>query len=374
MSELLRAPKGLNGVAVTDTTIGKSDSDGSLIYRGYGIKDLFEQSTFEESTFLILYGRLPNRSELEEFAAKLQRYSVVPHNVYDIVRAIPHEAHQMDVLRTAVSGLGATEGGISSEEQKLSIIAQMPTLVANCYRLNKGMEPAEPDPSLSLSANYLYMLTGKKPGTFEAWCFERMLILYLEHDLNASAFTVRVVASTLADIYSACTAGLAALKGPLHGGANEAAMQMLLKIGTADKARSYVQGSLARGEKIMGFGHRVYKTVDPRSQLAKKLLRELLEKQGKSLEIYKLCETVENAVWELKKLPSNVDFYAAPVFTTLGIPIETFTPVFASSRIVGWVAHYNEQVMDNRIFRPDAIYKGEKGLKYVPLEKRGPVP
>src|SRR4029077_4406877 len=279
-------------------------------------------------------------------------------------------AHQMDVLRTAVSGLGATEGGISSEEQKLSIIAQMPALVANCYRLNKGMEPAEPDHSLGLCENFLYMLTGKKPSAFEAWCFERMLILYIDHDLNASAFTVRVVASTLADIYSACTAGLAALKGPLHGGANEAAMQMLLKIGTAENARAYVQETLAKREKIMGFGHRVYKTVDPRSQLAKRLLRELLERQGKSLDTFKLCEAVENAVWEFKKLPANVDFYAAPIFLNLGIPIETNTPVFASSRIVGWVAHYNEQLVDNRIYRPDAIYKGEKGLKYVPLDDR----
>ncbi len=370
MSEVLRAPKGLDGVAVADTSIAKSDADGTLTYRGYAIKDLFENSTFEESTFLILYGKLPTRNELEEFGARLRRLSLVPHNVYELVKAVPHEAHQMDVLRTAVSGLGATEGGVSSEEQELSIIAQMPTLVANCYRLNRGMEVAEPDPSLSLSANYLYMLTGKRPGSFEAWAFERMLILYLEHDLNASAFTVRVVASTLADIYSACTAGLAALKGPLHGGANEAAMQMLLKIGTADKARSFVQGSLARGEKIMGFGHRVYKTVDPRSQLAKKLLRELLERQGEGLDTYKLCEAVENAVWEFKKLPSNVDFYAAPLFMTLGIPVPTFTPIFASSRTVGWVAHYNEQLVDNRIYRPDAIYKGAKGLRYVPLEDR----
>ena len=370
LAEVLRAPKGLDGVAVTDTRIAKSDADGTLIYRGYAIKDLFEKSTFEESTYLILYGKLPTKSELDEFASRLRRLSLVPRNVYELVGAIPHEAHQMDVLRTAVSGLGATEGGISSEEQKLSIIAQMPTLVANCYRLNRGMEPAEPDQSLSLSANYLYMLTGKRPSEFEAWCFERMLILYMEHDLNASTFTVRVVASTLADIYSACTSGLAALKGPLHGGANEAAMQMLLKIGSADNARSYVQASLARGEKIMGFGHRVYKTVDPRSQLAKKLLRDLLEAQGKGLELFKLCEAVENAAWEFKKLPSNADFYAAPVFMTLGIPIETFTPIFASSRTVGWVAHYNEQLVDNRIFRPDAIYKGEKGLRYIPLEDR----
>jgi citrate synthase len=370
MAEILRAPKGLDGVAVADTSIAISDSDGTLIYRGYAIKDLFEHSTFEESTYLILYGKLPKKRELAEFEAKLRRYSLVPRNVYELVKEIPLEAHLMDVLRTAVSGLGATEGGISSEEQKLSIIAQMPALVANCYRLNKGMEPAEPDPSLSLTGNYLYMLTGKKPTSYEAWCFERMLILYLEHDLNASAFTVRVVASTLADIYAACTAGLAALKGPLHGGANEAAMQMLLKIGTSDNARPYVQETLAKGEKIMGFGHRVYKTVDPRSQLAKKLLRDLLEKEKKSLDIYKLCEAVENAAWEFKKLPSNVDFYAAPLFMTLGIPIETFTPIFASSRTVGWVAHYNEQLMDNRIYRPDATYIGKKGLNYIPLESR----
>jgi citrate synthase len=370
MAEMLRAPKGLDGVAVADTSIAKSDADGTLIYRGYAIKDLFEHSTFAESTYLILNGKLPTKSELEGFEAKLARYSMVPHNVYDLVKAIPREAHQMDVLRTAVSGLGATEGGISSEEQELSIIAQMPALVANCYRIIKGMDIAEPDSSLDQSANFLYMLTGKKPTDYEVWCFERMLILYLEHDLNASAFTVRVVASTLADIYAACTAGLAALKGPLHGGANEAAMQMLLKIGRADEARSYVQRTLARGERIMGFGHRVYKTVDPRSQLAKKLLRDLLEKEGKGLDTYKLCEAVENAVWEFKKLPANVDFYAAPLFKTLGIPIETFTPVFASSRTVGWVAHYNEQLMDNRIYRPDAIYVGKKGLKYTPLDNR----
>jgi len=370
MAEILRAPKGLEGVAVADTTIAKSDADGTLVYRGYAIKDLFEKSTFEESTYLILYGKLPTRSDLEEFGAKLSRYSMVPHNVYEIVEAIPREAHQMDVLRTAMSGLGATEGGISSEEQKLSIIAQMPALVANCYRINNRMDVAEPDPSLSHPANFLYMLTGKKPTAFETWCFERMLILYLEHDLNASAFTVRVVASTLADIYSACTAGLAALKGPLHGGANEAAMQLLNKIGSADNARPYIQGALAKGEKIMGFGHRIYKTVDPRSQLAKKLLRDLLEKESKGLDVYKLCEAVENAVWEFKKLPSNVDFYAGPLFSTLGIPVETFTPVFASSRIVGWVAHYNEQLVDNRIYRPDAIYNGEKGLKYIPIDER----
>ncbi|MDA4116948.1 MAG: citrate synthase, partial [Thaumarchaeota archaeon] len=353
-----------------DTSIGKSDADGSLIYRGYPIQELFERSTFEETAFLVLYGKLPTRSELEGFSARLRKYAKVPHNVYKIVKAIPRDAHQMDVLRTALSGLGATEGGVSDEEQQLSIIAQMPTLVANCFRLTHGMEIAEPDPSLGQAANFLFMLNGTAPSAFEAWCFERMLILYVEHDLNASAFTVRVVASTLADIYSSCTAGLAALKGPLHGGANEAAMHMLLKIGSADNAKAAVQGMLGRGEKIMGFGHRIYKTVDPRSQLAKRLLRDLLEKQGKGMEMYELCEAVDMAVWDAKKLPTNVDFYAAPIFYSMGIPIEIYTPIFASSRVVGWVAHYNEQLLDNRIYRPDAIYKGEKGLKYVPLDSR----
>jgi citrate synthase len=370
MSEPIVVPKGLYGVAVTDTGIAKSSVDGSLTYRGYDIKTLFEQSSFEETTFLVLEGRLPNKKELEDFTASLRSRTKVPWNVYQMIRSLPKDSHPMDVLRTAVSGLGATEHKLSPKDQQLSIIAKMPTLVANCYRIVNGKEVIEPEEKHNQATNFLYILNGKVPSKLEAWAFERELILYMEHDVNASAFTVRVVASTLADIYAASTAGIAALKGPLHGGANEKAMEMLLAIGSADRAKKYVQDALAKGEKIMGFGHRVYKKVDPRAQLSKELLKRLLQEKKMDDNLYKLCDTVEQFIWESKKLPANLDFYAAPIFYILSIPIEVDTPIFAASRIVGWVSHYNEQLADNKIFRPDAIYVGPKNLTYVPLDKR----
>jgi citrate synthase len=370
MAEVLRAPRGLEGVAVADTKIGKSGADGSLIYRGYAIQDLFEKSTFEETAFLILNGRLPSKKELAGFASRLRKRSHLPPEIYRVLRTLPRDAHPMDVLRTAVSALGTLERNLSPEDQKVSIISKMPSLVVNGYRVVGGRRPVEPKESLGQGANMLYMLRGREPSPYEAWVMERVLILYMEHDLNASAFTVRVVASTLADVYSACTAGLAALKGPLHGGANEAAMQMLARIGKADGARAYVQQLLDAHEKVMGFGHRVYKKVDPRAQLTKQLLRSLVLETGKGQELYDLSVAVEKAVWDMKKLPANVDFYAAPVFHILKVPIVVYTPIFASSRIVGWVAHYNEQLEDNRIYRPDSVYVGEKGLKYVPIAER----
>ena len=370
-STTIRVPKGLYGVAVAETSIAKSGSDGSLTYRGYSISDLFENSTFDETAFLILRGRLPSKEELASFTSHLRRYMRVPEEIYGLVRNLEREAHPMDVLRTAVSGLGANERNLSAEEQKFSIIAKMPVLVANCYRIARGMDVVEPEQDLNSSENLLFMLRGKRPEKFEAWAFERELILYMEHDLNASSFAVRVIASTLADVYAACTGGVAALKGPLHGGANEAAMELLLKLGGPDAAGSKIQEMLSRGEKIMGFGHRVYKTSDPRAQLSKQLLKRLLsEKKKQEKSLYDLCEAVEKKVWDMKKLPANLDFYAAPIFYELGIPIRVYTPIFAASRVVGWVTHYNEQLQDNKIFRPDAIYTGESQLKYVPLESR----
>ena len=246
----------------------------------------------------------------------------------------------------------------------------MPTLVANCYRIVRGMEIVAPDPGLGQAANLLYMLSGNRPGDYEAWVFERELILYLEHDLNVSTFTVRIVASALADVYSASTAGLAALKGPLHGGTNEAAMQMLLEIGSADRVDQYLSDRLAQGKKVMGFGHRVYKRVDPRAQLSKGLLKSLLEHEHMDDKLYRLSDAAERYMLENKRIPANLDFYAAPIFYKLSIPIEVYTPIFAASRIVGWIAHYNEQLSDNKLFRPDSIYVGPSGLSYAPIEKR----
>jgi len=371
MSETIRVPDGLYGVAVAETSISRSSVDGSLTFRGYPIKQLFDDASYEECAYLILEGRLPRRDELDGFVAELRARASVPRAVYDTVRLLPPDAHPMDVLRTAVSALGASEESLGPRDRQYSLIAKMPVLAANCYRLVRGMPVVEPDPALDHAANLLYMLRGERPSKFDAWAFERELILYLEHDLNASTFVVRVVASTLADVSAASTAGIAALKGPLHGGANEAAMGMLLEIGSADRAEAYVKDALASGKKVMGFGHRIYKKVDPRAQLSRAMLKRLLEEDGKSLALYDLCEATAGAMWEAKKLPTNLDFYAAPIFYTLSVPIPVFTPVFASSRIVGWMAHYNEQLAHNKLFRPDAIYVGSADLEYVPIEKRG---
>ena len=364
------APKGLYGVAVCETSIAKSSSDGSLTYRGYSIADLFEKSTFEETAFLILNNKLPTKNELSSFSSLLRDRAQVSDNIYDIVRNLDGDANLMDVLRTAVSAVGANERKLTSEEQKLSVIAKMPTLVANCYRIRRGMKTVEPNREMNSAENLLYMITGERQGKFNVWAFERELILYMEHDLNASSFAVRVVASTLADIFAACTGGLAALKGPLHGGANEAAMQMLIELKDAGDVATKIQDMLSRGEKIMGFGHRIYKTSDPRAQLSKHLLKRLEDERKESSTLYDLCLEVEKKMWELKKLPANLDYYAAPIFYELGIPIEIYTPIFAASRVVGWVSHYNEQLADNKLFRPDAIYTGRNSMAYVALEFR----
>lgn len=369
MSEPKLAPKGLYGVAVCETSIAKSSSDGSLRYRGYSISDLFEKSTFEETAYLILNNRLPTRNELSSFSSILRDHAFVSENIYDVVRNLKGSAQPMDVLRTAVSALGASEGE-STEEQKLSVIAKMPTLVANCYRIRHGMRTVEPNEEMNSAENLLYMITGERQAKPDAWAFERELILYMEHDLNASSFAVRVIASTLADIFAACTGGLAALKGPLHGGANEAAMQMLIELEDEKEVATKIQDMLSRGEKIMGFGHRIYKTSDPRAQLSKHLLKRLLDEKKEHTTLYDLCVQVEKKMWELKKLPANLDYYAAPIFYVLGIPVEVYTPIFAASRVVGWVSHYSEQLADNKLFRPDAIYKGLNNMEYVPLEYR----
>lgn len=370
MSEPMLVPKGLYGVAVCETSIAKSSPDGSLTYRGYDISDLFENSTFEETSFLVLNGKLPSKRELNAFSSELKSHWKVPDSVYKAIGDLPKDSHPMDMLRTAVSALGANERNLSSQAQKVSLIAKMPWLVGNSFRISKARAIIQPDTSLGISENLLYMLTGKRPEKFEAWAFERELILYMEHDLNASAFAVRVIASTLADVYAACTGGVAALRGPLHGGANEAAMDLLLKLGREKDPAAKIQEMLARGDKVMGFGHRVYKIKDPRAQMSKELLKRLLKEKKKPDDLFNLCDSVEKKMWEAKKLPANLDFYAAPVFYEMGIPVEVYTPIFAASRIVGWVSHYNEQLSDNKIFRPDAIYNGKTKLEYVPIEKR----
>ena len=368
--EPIRVPKGLAGVAITDTKIGKSASDGSLIYRGYPIAELAAGASFEETAFLILKGRLPTKPELGGFTRELRRRAKVDRKVFDIMRQLGKKAHPIDVIRTSVSALGSVDREEQTEGKEMSNEAKMSVLAANCLRVPKGDPPRRPKSGLSFSDDLLQMLTARKAAEYERWVFERVLIFYMEHDLNASSFTVRVVASTLADPYAAAAAGMASLKGPLHGGANEAAMEMLLEVKDPSRAKEFLSESFKEGRKVMGFGHRVYKQFDPRARLCKGYLKEMLNRRGGDDTLYRLCDAIEQEMWEAKKIPANLDFYAAPIFYLLGIDVPLYTPIFAASRVFGWMAHYNEQVEENKLIRPDAVYVGPTGLKYAPVEKR----
>src|SRR5712692_7957986 len=366
----LRVPKGLAGVSVADTKISKSEADGTLLYRGYPISELAAKAGFEETAFLILKGSFPSKYELEAFTHELQEKARVEDKVFGIMGELGKEAHPIDVLRTAVSSLGSIDREKTVEGKQLSLESKMPVLAANCNRVPRGERPTKPNGGLKFSDSLLLMLTKKEGSDYERWVFERVLIFYMEHDMNASTFTVRVVASTLADPYAAATAGLAALKGPLHGGANEAAMQMLLEVGDPGSAPGYVDRALKDGKKVIGFGHRVYKDFDPRARLCKEYLREILAKRGEDDRLYRLCDAIESAMWERKRIPPNLDYYAAPIFYLLGIEVPLYTPIFAASRTFGWMAHYKEQVEDNKLIRPDATYVGPSDLRYAPIERR----
>jgi citrate synthase len=366
----LRVPKGLAGVSVTDTKISKSEADGTLLYRGYAISDLVANAGFEETAFLVLNGSFPRKEELEAFTQELRKKAPVQDKVFGIMRELGKTAHPIDALRTAVSSLGSTDREETIDGKQFSLESKMSVLAANCYRVPRGERPTEPVHEPKFSDNLLHMLTKKERSDYERWVFERVLIFYMEHDMNASTFTVRVVASTLADPYAAATAGLAALKGPLHGGANEEAMKMLLEIGEPSKAAAYVERALREGKKVIGFGHRVYKDFDPRARLCKEYLGEILAKRGEDDRLYRLCDAIENEMWERKRIPPNLDYYAAPIFYLLDIDVPLFTPIFAASRTFGWMAHYNEQLEDNKLIRPDATYVGPSDLKYAPVERR----
>ena len=366
----IRVPKGLAGVSVADTKISKSDSDGSLVYRGYPIADLAADAEFEETAYLVLKGKLPAKPELARFTKNLRSRAAVSSRVFDLMRKLGRHAHPIDVIRTSMSALGSIDREEDIEGKESSIEAKMSVLAANCLRVPKGEAPRRPKEGLKFSDNLLQMLTPRKADEYERWVFERVLIFYMEHDMNASSFTVRVVASTRADPYAAAAAGLASLKGPLHGGANEAAMEMFLEVKDPAKAQKFLDDSFKEGRKIMGFGHRVYKQFDPRARLCKEYLREMLKRRGKDDTLYQLCDAIEKGMWEAKKIPPNLDYYAAPIFYLLGIEVPLYTPIFAASRIFGWMAHYNEQVEENKLIRPDAVYVGPAGLKYVPVEKR----
>jgi len=369
--------KGLAGIVAGTTALSLIEGqEGRLSYRGYDINDLAEHSTFEEVCHLLWFGELPTQSELDSLQRQLASFRDIPAPILDLLRLCPKESTPMDVLRTAVSALAMFDPDSEDMSQEanqrkaIRLTAQIPTVVAAFDRLRNGKEPVAPHGELNHAANFLYMLTGEKPEEQNARVLEVALILLADHSFNASTFAARVTAGTLADMHSAVTSALGALKGPLHGGANEQVMRTLLKLDDVEKVRSYVEESLAQKRKIMGFGHRVYRADDPRALQLRRISGEVAQATGNS-KWYDMSERMREAMEELKPdLPVNVDFYSASIYYTLGIPVDLFTPVFAISRISGWSAHVLEQYADNRLIRPDAEYTGPQGRSYRPMDQR----
>jgi citrate synthase len=371
-----KQPAGLEGVVAAQSSIGDVDgTNGVLIYQGLDIHDLAEHSTFEEIVYLLWHGRLPKREELDALRGELSSAMRLPGEVVDLMRSFPREAEPMDALRTAVSALGFYDEGSRdlSREGALRtatrLTAQLPVVVANFGRMREGKELIDADPTLNVASNFLYMLKGERPTEREAHIFDVCLILHADHELNASTFTARVVAGTLADMYGAVTAAIAALSGPLHGGANTNVMKMLLEVGSPDRAEEWLKDALAQKKKIMGFGHRVYKTEDPRSVWLRRFSKEVGEERGET-RWFEILERLRASMFASKKLYPNVDYYSGSVYYQMGIPLDLFTPIFAVSRISGWTGHILEQYANNRLIRPRAEYVGPRGVPYVPIEER----
>ena len=354
--------KGLEGIVATESAVCTVFGDeGRLIYRGYDIHDLADHSTFEETAYLLLNGELPTRVQLKTFTGQ--------------IKDAPASADPMHVLRTAVSAAvfvdpdRGDDSRAAEYRKAVRLIAQLPTMLGAFHRLRSGKKPLTPRRGLSLAANTLYLLTGEIPEADVARAFDVALILHADHELNASTFAARVIAATLADMHGAVTGAIAALAGPLHGGANTAVMKMLLDVKTPDRAEAWVRERLARKEKIMGFGHRVYRTEDPRASHLRRMSEELGRKFGQS-HWFAIQRIIEDVVKRDKGLYCNVDFYSASLYYVMGIPLDLYTPIFAVSRVSGWCAHVLEQHADNRLIRPRADYVGPLNRRWTPPRKR----
>lgn len=382
MAEEIEIREGLQGVYITKSEICKVDGqEGKLYYRGYKIEDLANYSSYEEVCYLLLYSKLPNSKELVDFTKKMKEERAISENTKEIIRRFSKESQTLDVLRTAMSSLSADDSKPYSEneneniEKAIKIIAKTATIAAAIGRIKEGKEILEPDNDLNHSANFLYMLTGEKPDKDSEKLMDVMFILHAEHSSNASTFATLVACSTLADIYAGVTAGVAALKGPLHGGADEAAIKMMKEIGNPDNTENYIEEALAGKKKIMGFGHRVYKTYDPRARILKSYLDKI--KGNSNEEINSLIEISLRAekmmIERLGKshgIWPNVDFFSGPLYMHLNIKPELFDTVFASSRTVGWCSHVIEYWRNNKLFRPLEEYIGKVDLEYLPIDKR----
>jgi len=365
---------GLAGVTAGDTAICTVGKEGAgLTYRGYDIYDLVDNASFEEVAFLLLHGHLPNRAELDAYITKIKSLRGLPAEVKQVLELIPADTHPMDVLRSGVSILGniEPEGDFSNQEDAADrMLSCLPSMLLYWHRFHTdGVRIDVQTDDDTVAGHFLHMLHDKAPSELHRKSLDTTLILYAEHEFNASTFAGRVITGTLSDMHSAVTGAIGALRGPLHGGANEAAMALIEKYNTADEATAGVHGMLERKELIMGFGHRVYTTSDPRNSVNKAMSKTLAEEAG-DMTLYEVSEAVEKVMWDEKKLFANADFFAASVYHFMGIPTYLFTPIFVCSRITGWAAHVMEQRSDNKLIRPAAEYIGPGLQKFVPIDDR----
>jgi citrate synthase len=368
--------KGLEGIVAANTRLSDVKGDiGELVYAGYNINELAGKVSYEEVVHLLHENRLPNAAELAGLKRILAANRSLPAGVIDILRKLPKETPPMHAIRTGISALGcfdnhADDDSLENARQvSLKLIAQIPIVTAYFHRLRQGKSLLDPDPSLGEAANFLYLVDGEKPSPDKEKTLDLCYVLHADHGMNASTFSARVTIATLSDVYSAITTAIGTLKGPLHGGANEGVIKMLKEIGSLDKVDAYIADALAQKKKIMGIGHRVYKTLDPRAPHLKRMAQTLSAQLGEPKWI-QMSERIAEIMLREKHLNANVDFYSATVYYSLGIPTDLFTPIFAIARTSGWTAHVLEQLSDNRLIRPQSNYTGPTGLKVCPIAQR----
>jgi citrate synthase len=368
--------KGLEGVVAAQTRLSDVRGDvGELIYCGYDINELAGKVTYEEVIYLLHYNHLPNRKELDELKATLVADRELPQGVIDLLRGVPKDTPPMDIIRTAVSALGcfdperddASQDGQRRKAMKL--IARIPIITASFHRIRQGKELLASDPNLGEAANFLFLISGEKPTEEATATLDMCYVVHADHGMNASTFSARVTIATLSDMYSAITSAIGTLKGPLHGGANEGVIKMLKEIGSLDRVDAYVDECLAQKKKIMGIGHRVYKTLDPRAPVLRRMAQILSANLGEPKWI-QMSDRIAELMVKKKGLNANVDFYSATVYYSMGLPTDLFTPLFAIARTTGWTAHVLEQLADNRLIRPQSNYSGPIGLKVKPIDIR----
>jgi citrate synthase len=376
MTESSQLIRGLEGVVAAETRLCDLDGrNGRLAYAGYDIDELARQATFEEVAYLLWHDALPTRAELDRFRTELVAVRPIPGDLVRAFALMPRETDPMRVLQATVAVLGMHDPDTTDNSRPANLrkaarlTSQFATAICAHHRVRSGLPPVPPAPELSLAANFLYMLTGSKPSTVTARAFDASLTLYAEHELNASTFTTRVIAATLSDMHSAVAGGVGALKGTLHGGAGEAVMRTLLEVGRLDNVDSFVDRAMGEKRRLMGFGHRVYTAGDPRAAILKGMAEEACRQSGQAL-WYDLAVALHAKVQATKRLIPNVDFYSAPLFYSIGIPVDLFTPVIATARIAGWTANLIEQYDDNRLIRPRADYKGHARRAFQPVDKR----